>query len=74
MALGILSKGQEAAALHHVSDAKLAVNWCGARAVLPWPEAIQAAKMCLADNGIEADETETVLEALCYILLDVDIT
>jgi hypothetical protein len=25
---------------------------------------------CLTDNGIEADEAETVLQALCYILLD----
>jgi hypothetical protein len=31
-----------------------------------------AAKRCLADNGIEEDETDTVLQALCYILLDVE--
>ena len=28
------------------------------------------AKQCLIDNGIEFDEAETVLQALCYILLD----
>ena len=28
---------------------------------------------CLMDNGIEADEAETVLQALCYILLDTEI-
>jgi hypothetical protein len=31
-----------------------------------------AAKKCLADNGIEKDETDTVLQALCYILLDIE--
>ena len=28
------------------------------------------AKQCLVDNGIETDEAETVLQALCYILCD----
>jgi hypothetical protein len=28
---------------------------------------------CLVDNGIEIDEAETVLQALCYILLDTEI-
>lgn len=40
---------------------------------LPSAYAIQKAKQCLADNGIEDDETETVLEALGYILFDADI-
>ena len=28
---------------------------------------------CLEDNGIEPDETAIVLQALCYILLDIEI-
>ena len=28
------------------------------------------AKQCLIDNGIEDDEAEIVLQALCYLLLD----
>lgn len=31
---------------------------------------IRKAEQCLIDNGIEADEAETVLQALGYILLD----
>lgn len=31
---------------------------------------LSAAKQCLIDNGIEEDEAESVLQALCYILLD----
>lgn len=31
---------------------------------------IQAARNCLIDNGIEADEADNVLQALGYILLD----
>ena len=31
---------------------------------------IAAAKQCLIDNGIDADEAETVLQALGYILMD----
>lgn len=34
---------------------------------------IEKALKVLADNGIEADETETVLQAVCYALLDVEI-
>jgi len=34
---------------------------------------IKKAEKCLADNGIEKDETETVLQALGYILLDVEL-
>lgn len=33
-------------------------------------QSFDKAKQCLIDNGIEPDETETVLQALCYILLD----
>ena len=33
-------------------------------------EMIRKAQQCLADNGIEPDETATVLQALGYILLD----
>lgn len=28
------------------------------------------AKQCLIDNGIDTDEAEVVLQALCYILCD----
>lgn len=45
----------------------------GVSAGLPSVEAVEKAKQCLADNGIEADETETVLEALSYILFNADI-
>lgn len=34
---------------------------------------IDKAKQCLIDNGIEADEADTVLQALCYILMDEEI-
>lgn len=73
MMLGILPEEQEMAAPDHVPVVVPAKGWCSAGVGMPWPEAIQKAKMCLADNGIEADETETVLEALGYILLDADI-
>ena len=33
---------------------------------------IEDAKQCLIDNGIDEDEAETVLQALGYILLDVE--
>ena len=33
-------------------------------------EDFNKAKQCLIDNGIEADEADVVLQALCYILLD----
>ena len=34
---------------------------------------IEKALKVLADNGIEEDETETVLQAVCYTLLGVEI-
>lgn len=34
---------------------------------------IVAALRCLYDNGIEADECDTVLQALCYIILNKEI-
>lgn len=34
---------------------------------------LKDALQCLADNGIDKDESETVLQALCYILLDEEI-
>ncbi len=37
------------------------------------PEQINAAMQCLIDNGIEQDEAATVLQALGYILLDVEL-
>ncbi len=37
------------------------------------PKKLEDANKCLADNGIEPDECETVLQALCYILLDLEI-
>ena len=37
------------------------------------PEKIAAAVQVLIDNGIEADEAKTVLQAVCYVLLDKEI-
>ena len=34
---------------------------------------VEAAMRCLEENGIEPNETATVLQALCYILLDAEI-
>ena len=34
---------------------------------------IEKAERCLIDNGIEADEVCTVLQALGYIMLDVEL-
>lgn len=34
---------------------------------------IEHALLCLADNGVDADATANVLQALCYILMDVEI-
>lgn len=34
---------------------------------------IEKALKVLTDNGIEADETETVLQAVCYTLLGIEI-
>lgn len=36
-------------------------------------ETLKNALICLHDNGIEADECSTVLQALCYILMDKEI-
>ena len=36
-------------------------------------EKVKAAEQVLIDNGIEADEAQTVLQALCFVLLDEDI-
>ena len=36
-------------------------------------EKVLKAQQCLADNGIEPDETATVLQALGYILLDLEL-
>lgn len=33
-------------------------------------EKFEAATQCLIDNGIDSDEAEIVLQALCYILCD----
>lgn len=33
-------------------------------------EKFNKAKQCLVDNGIDADDVEIVLQALCYILCD----
>ena len=33
-------------------------------------ETFNRAKQCLVDNGIGQGEAETVLNALCYILMD----
>ena len=37
------------------------------------PDTIEAAVQCLADNGVEPDEAETVLQALVEILLNVEL-
>ena len=34
---------------------------------------IRAAEKCLIDNGIETDEASTVLQAIGYILLDMEL-
>lgn len=34
---------------------------------------IKRAVECLKDNGVDADEADTVLQALCYILLDTEV-
>jgi hypothetical protein len=31
-------------------------------------EQFESARQCLIDNGIDSDETNVVLQALCYIL------
>lgn len=36
-------------------------------------EQIKQAEKCLQDNGIESDECSTVLQALGYILLDMEL-
>lgn len=36
-------------------------------------EQVDAALQCLIDNGIDKDESATVLQALCYILMDKEI-
>ena len=36
-------------------------------------DSIEKAMQCLADNGIEEDETDTVLQAIGYILLDIEL-
>lgn len=36
-------------------------------------EQVDAALKCLIDNGIDKDESATVLQALCYILMDKEI-
>ena len=40
---------------------------------MPNQEVFKKAQKCLEDNGIEAGETATVLQALFYILLDTEI-
>lgn len=70
MMLGILPEERGVPAPDHVPDVVPAYS---AGVGAPCPEAIQKALMCLADNGIEADETEHVLEALGYILLDAEL-
>ena len=39
----------------------------------PNPEAIAKAEQLLEDNGIDHDEVYTVLQALGYVLLDVEL-
>lgn len=36
-------------------------------------EKVRKALTCLEDNGIDKDECEIVLQALCYILMDTEI-
>ena len=36
-------------------------------------EQIKKTEQCLVDNGIEADEASTVLQAIGYILLDTEL-
>lgn len=37
------------------------------------PAQVQAAEQCLVDNGIDPDEVYTVLQALGYILMDIEL-
>lgn len=37
------------------------------------PDTIETAVRCLADNGVDPDEAETVLQALVEILLNVEL-
>ena len=36
-------------------------------------EQIKAAEKCLVDNGVDEDEADTVLQAIGYILLDMEL-
>ena len=36
-------------------------------------EQIEKATKILIDNGVDYDEADIVLQALCYVLLDIDI-
>lgn len=36
-------------------------------------ENLRAAEQCLIDNGIDSEEAEIVLQALGYILLDIEL-
>lgn len=40
---------------------------------MPTKDQLEKAKQILVDNGIEEDEVETVLQALGYALLDVEL-
>lgn len=49
------------------------VGYAFVDAVIVTPEKLAAAEKVLADNGIDPDETETVLQALGYVLLGTEL-
>lgn len=64
----IICKEHRASGREHTRSERLQPN-----IALPSIKTIQAALQCLTDNGIAADEAETVLQALGYILFDTEI-
>lgn len=74
--LGILPEGKCSVRPDHFANIKPRLTQSeesDVSANLPSAETVQKALQCLSDNGIEADETETVLQALGYILFDAEI-
>lgn len=64
----IICKEHRASGREYVQNGR-----CQPEVALPSDKSIQKALQCLFDNGIAADETETVLQALGYILFDAEI-
>lgn len=58
---------------HDVGEPECDLSIMGDFVHIPNNGAFKKAQKCLEDNGIEADETATVLQALFYILFDTEI-